>query len=82
MRVYGPYTGKDNRLRCIIVHDDGRKQIVGYPRMLMERKLGRPLTEEKDVHHIDENPLNNSEELLKSLFQKHVNNRMWNNNGF
>lgn len=59
MKVYGPYTNKDGRARCILVHEDGRKQTVSYPRMLMEAHLGRSLLPEEDVHHLDEDVSNN-----------------------
>lgn len=60
MKVYGPYEGKDGRLRCVIVHDNGQKQTVSYPRLLLEEYLGTTIPEHLDVHHIDGNPLNNN----------------------
>lgn len=41
----------DGRLRALIVYSDGHKENKSYPRMLMEEKLGRPLTPDEDVHH-------------------------------
>ncbi len=53
------YIGKDNRVRYYYKDDNGIKHLGSYPRILMEQKLGRPLKPEEDVHHMDENPLNN-----------------------
>ena len=51
--------GKDNRVRISIKHSDGSMDFKSYPRYLMEQELGRELLPNEDVHHIDENPLNN-----------------------
>ena len=53
------YKCKDNRMRMVIVDDDGKHTSVSYPRFLMEQFLGRSLAENEDVHHKDGNPLNN-----------------------
>lgn len=53
MKIYGPYTRKDGRKHVIIIHDDGRRQTKSYPRLLMEQHLGRELTEEETVDHIN-----------------------------
>ena len=53
-------TCSDGRVRALIVYSDGRKINKSYPRMLMEEKLGRPLTPDEDVHHIDGDPTNNN----------------------
>lgn len=53
MRVY---KCKDGRTR---VYDPETKKVRSYPRYLMEQHLGRPLSDDEDVHHIDENPSNN-----------------------
>lgn len=58
MQIFGPYTNNCNRL-FIITIDNGKRRTISYPRYLMEQKLGRPLEPQEDVHHIDENPLNN-----------------------
>ena len=50
------YKCKDGRNR---VYDPETKKVRSYPRYLMEQHLGRLLLPEEDVHHIDENPLNN-----------------------
>ena len=53
MKIYGPYTRKDGRKHICIVHDDGRKQTKSYPRYLLEKHLGRELTKEETVDHIN-----------------------------
>ena len=51
------YTCKDGRQRVYI---KDTKKVISYPKYLMEQKLGRPLEPNEQVHHIDENPLNNA----------------------
>ena len=51
------YTCKDGRQRVYI---KDTKKVISYPKYLMEQKLGRPLEPNEQVHHIDENPLNNT----------------------
>ena len=53
MKTYGPYTRKDGRKHVIIIHDDGKRQTKSYPRLLMEQHLGRELTTEETVDHIN-----------------------------
>lgn len=50
------YECKDGRLRVYI---KAEKRVMSYPKYLMEKELGRPLTHNEEVHHKDENPLNN-----------------------
>lgn len=50
------YTNKDGRTR---VYLKDSKKVISYPRYLMQKELGRPLNPNEDVHHKDENPLNN-----------------------
>lgn len=50
------YTGKDGRLRIYIQEE---KRIMSYPKYLMENELGRQMMPNEEVHHKDENPLNN-----------------------
>lgn len=59
MKIYGPYKGKDGRLRCVVIYEDGKRKTVSYPRLLMENYLKRNLLPEEDVHHIDGDVLNN-----------------------
>lgn len=70
-KFYGPYLNKkDNRLRCILVHKNGKKQTVSYPKYLMEVHLGRYLLENETIDHIDGNPLNNNINNLQVLDRK------------
>ena len=57
-----PYIGKDGRVRA---YNKKLKRGKSYPRVLMELKLGRPLEPYEQVHHIDENPLNNDLDNLE-----------------
>ena len=50
------YTCKDGRMRVYIKET---KKVMSYPKYLMEREIGRPLAHNEEVHHKDENPLNN-----------------------
>lgn len=61
------YTCKDNRVRLITVDNNGVHSSKSYPRILMEKKLGRKLLPNEDVHHIDGNPLNNSLDNLEII---------------
>ena len=39
-KLYDPYnSGKDLRLRCVIVHPNERKQTLSYPKYLIEKHL-------------------------------------------
>ena len=58
-KIYGPYTAKDGRQRIIAVDKNGIKHTISYPRYILECHLGRNLTSEEQVDHIDGNPLNN-----------------------
>ena len=50
------YECKDGRVRIYL---KDIKKVMSYPKYLMEQILGRQLTEYEQVHHKDENPLNN-----------------------
>jgi hypothetical protein len=52
MKVYGPYTRKDGRKHVILKSSNFRKTI-SYPRYLMEQHIGRSLTDEETVDHIN-----------------------------
>lgn len=70
-RFYGPYSNsKDGRLRCILVHPNGYKQTVSYPKYLMEVHLGRYLEENETIDHIDGNFLNNDFLNLRVINRK------------
>ena len=56
---------KDGRYRALKVYSDGRRENVSYPRIIVEKSIGRSLLPTEDVHHIDENPKNNDLSNLK-----------------
>ena len=55
------YQNKDNRYRAYLKDE---KRVVSYPRILMEQKLGRPLDPNEQVHHLNEDVTDNSDENL------------------
>ena len=61
---YNVYTNKDGRTR---VYDKTTHKVTSYPRLIMESILGRKLLPNEDVHHIDENPLNNDPNNLEVI---------------
>lgn len=56
------YECKGGRVRIYIKET---QKVMSYPKYLMEQKLGRPLLPNEDVHHKDENPLNNDLDNLE-----------------
>lgn len=66
------YQNKDGRMRVYI---KSIKKVMSYPKYLMEQKLGRKLLDNEQVHHKDENPLNNDLDNLEiQLLGKHQKN--------
>jgi hypothetical protein len=66
-KVYGPYVGKDNRSRVVLSFVDGSKRTVSYPKFLMENYLGRKLTNNETVDHIDCDVTNNNIDNLRVI---------------
>ena len=66
-KLYGPYLRYDGREHVVLVHKDGRKQTVSYPKYLWETMIGRYLQDDETVDHIDRNPLNNDVSNLQIL---------------
>ena len=55
------YQNKDDRLRAYIKEE---KRVVSYPRILMEKMLGRPLKDNEQVHHLNEDVTDNDPDNL------------------
>src|ERR1700686_3695861 len=65
-KEYGPYyNGNQNRQIMIVVDDQGKRRTVSLPKRIMEKYLGRPLTPEETVDHIDRNHSNNDVNNLR-----------------
>lgn len=67
MKIYGPYKRLDDRKHIVIVYDDGRKVTKSYPRHLMEIFLGRELSTEETVDHINGDKTDDRIENLQIL---------------
>lgn len=67
MKVYGPYTRKDNRKHVCIVYSDGSKKTKSYAKYLLEQQLGRELTEDETADHINNDPSDDRIENLQVL---------------
>jgi hypothetical protein len=68
-KVIGPYTQKNRRNRkCVkIFYDNGLVVYRTQARYTMEQHLGRELSKDEVVHHIDLDPTNDSFENLRLL---------------
>jgi len=53
------YVDKTGRSRLVINKKDGSSTSISYPRIIMEKVLGRKLRDDEVVHHKDGNPMNN-----------------------
>jgi hypothetical protein len=69
-RVYGPYYRKDGRRHVVLVHSNGRKQTVSYPKFLTEKRLNRYLLDDETVDHLDNNFNNNEEGNIRVITRK------------
>ncbi len=70
MKVYGPYISTSSgyaRRFVIRIYDDGTRKSTSYARHLMEEHLGRELTPEETVDHIDGDRLNDALENLQVM---------------
>ena len=64
--MHGPYYNKKSkRMMCIITYTDGERKRTQWSRYIMEAKRGRELLKEEEVHHINENKLDDREENLE-----------------
>lgn len=69
MNEFNTYICEDGRVR---VYLKDTKRVMSYPKFLMEQALGRKLLPNEQVHHKDENPLNNVMDNLEiKLLGKH-----------
>lgn len=70
-KLYGPYTSKkDGRLRCVLVHSNGHKQTISYPKYIVEKYLNRYLEKDETIDHIDGDFLNNDLSNLRVINRK------------
>ena len=70
MKIYGPYTRPDGRKHICIMHDDGKRQTKSYPRYLIEQHLGRELSCDETVDHINNDYTDDRLENLQILTRK------------
>lgn len=68
-KVFGPYFRKDGRQHIIVVKD-GVKSTISYPKFLVESYLGRKLSDQETIDHIDGNFLNNDFKNLRIVERK------------
>ena len=52
-KIYGPYTRGDGRKIVCAILPDGRRTTIPYPKYLVECNLGRKLSPNETVDHID-----------------------------
>lgn len=69
MRIYGPYRHpRTKRQIVIVIHNNGKRETISYPKFLMELYLGRKLHKDKEtVDHIDTDIDNNTLENFRLL---------------
>lgn len=67
VKLRGPYLWKKNNRQVYDVHDGKKWKTCLTARLLLEIKLGRKLTRDETVDHIDDNPLNDSIDNLQVL---------------
>lgn len=65
-KVYGPYRGKDDRDRVILVKE-GKKQTMSYPKFLWWKEKGELIDYNEHIHHKDENTTNNKLDNFKKI---------------
>lgn len=69
--VYGPYKRKDDRQIVVVVHRNGKRRTVSYPKWLLECHLGRKLHKDREtVDHWDSDFNNNDINNLKIVPRK------------
>lgn len=68
-KVYGPYTNNEGR-KYVTFADGKRRFSMFYSRFLMQEHLGRLLTKDEEVDHMDEDVTNDSIDNLLVLSVK------------
>ena len=66
-KVGGPYTREDKRMHIIIYGKGQPNKTISWPKAVMEVKLGRKLTKDETVDHIDEDETNNNPDNFQIL---------------
>ena len=64
--VYGPYKRRDGRSHLVII-DGKKRKTISYPKWLMQVHLGRELSKNETIDHIDGDVSNNSIDNLQIL---------------
>ena len=70
MKVYGPYIRKKDSRKHVVIYDPTatpKRTTVSYPKYLMEQHLGRKLTDDETVDHIDEDYTNDAISNLRII---------------
>ena len=67
VRRYGPYPLDSGHLFFVVYYADGTKKSVLVHREIVEQRIGRMLTKEEVVHHINNDPSDNSFENLRIM---------------
>ena len=65
MKRYGPYTMKSGHILWTVVHENGKRESVLEHREIVEANLGRRLSKDEVVHHINGIPNDNRLENLE-----------------
>lgn len=71
-KLYGPYKSKkDGRLRCVLTKDNCSVKItISYPKYIYEKHFNTKIPDGYEIHHKDENPLNNNIDNLECVEKK------------
>ncbi len=64
-KIYGPYKRNGDGLNIIIRFFCGVRKTKSYPRYIVEQKIGRCLTDNEEVHHINNDITDNNINNLK-----------------
>lgn len=73
MKIYGPYE-KGNKRKYMMLIEGNSRTTINYSRYLIEQRLGKKLSANEDVHHINGNltddRIENLEIVNKSLHRR------------